>query len=68
MAAVTLDTVELETLVEACLTGHVEFGVQFLNLFKTKNVTGTLPNSSGLVRPEDTKIRAALAGVQGDLA
>ncbi|MES5821915.1 hypothetical protein [Streptomyces sp. RG80] len=68
MAAVTLETTELETLIEACLTGKVEVGIEALNLFKTKNGTGVLPNSSALVRPHDSAWRGALAGVQADLA
>ncbi|UQA37498.1 hypothetical protein [Streptomyces sp. HNA39] len=66
MAAVSLDTVELETLVEACLTGKREDGLAALNLFRVKN--GKEPiNSSELVRPQPNTIDAALSGVQTDL-
>ncbi|MFZ4273256.1 hypothetical protein ACOZFM_11120 [Streptomyces arboris] len=68
MAAVTLETTELEILVEACLTGKKELGIDFLNLLKTKNSHEVLPNTSALVRPMDVTWQAALAGVTADLA
>ncbi|MEV5810990.1 hypothetical protein [Streptomyces mutabilis] len=68
MAAVLLETTELEVLIEACLTGKKEVGVDFLNLFKVKNSHEVLPNTSALVRPMDVTWRDALAGVTADLA
>ncbi|GGQ10980.1 hypothetical protein GCM10010215_40030 [Streptomyces virginiae] len=67
MAAVLLDTAELEVLFEAAMS-KPSVGLAALNLFKSKNVHTVLPNTSALVRPEDGAWRAALAGVQGDLA
>ncbi|MFD8174999.1 hypothetical protein [Streptomyces sp. NPDC059709] len=66
MAAVSLETTEIETLLAACLTGKREDGLAALNLFRVEN--GKEPiNSSELVRPQDSAIAAALSGVQTDL-
>lgn len=71
MAAVTMDTVELETLVQRALTDS-NVGMQVLNLFRVKNGKQAHPANFGpgdlSSRPEDATWRAALAGLTGDLA
>lgn len=71
MAMVSLDTVELETLVQRTLTDP-SVGMQVLNLFRVKNGKAAHPVNFGpgdlTGRPEDATWRAALAGLTGDLA
>ncbi|MEW2425021.1 hypothetical protein AB0911_31300 [Streptomyces nigra] len=70
MAAVTVDAVEIETLIETCLT-NPRVGMQVLNAFRVENGKAALPDNYGtgdLTRPHDSAWRAALAGVQADLA
>lgn len=70
MAAVTVDAVELETMIETCLTNPAR-GIEFLNAFRVENGKAALPanaNQGELTRPSDSVWRAALAGVTADLA
>ncbi|MFE3516665.1 hypothetical protein [Streptomyces sp. NPDC059166] len=69
MAAVSLETTELETLVESALT-NPRTGMELLNLLRVKNGKLANPSNFGrgdLTRPGDSVWRAALAGVQADL-
>jgi hypothetical protein len=67
MAAISLDTAELEVLFEAAAS-KPSLGLATLNLFRVKNGKTAYPNTSALNRPNDSAWRAALTGVQGDLA
>lgn len=67
MAAVTLETTELETLIEATMS-KPSVGLEFLNKFRVENGKAALPNTSALVRPEAAAIAAALVGLAADLA
>ncbi|WP_228900104.1 hypothetical protein [Streptomyces sp. DH1] len=70
MAAVSLETTELETLIETCLT-NPRVGMQVLNAFRVENGKAAHPANYGpgdLTRPHDSAWRAALSGVQADLA
>lgn len=67
MAAASLETTEIETLLEGCLTGKREDGLAALNLFRVENGKAAI-NSSELVRPHDAVWRAAISGVTADLA
>lgn len=69
MAAVSLETTELETLVESALT-NPRTGMDLLNALRVKNGKAAHPanyHPGDLVRPHDSLWRAALAGVQADL-
>lgn len=67
MAAVSLETTELETLVEAAMS-KPSVGLEVLNAFRVKNGKAAYANTSYLARPGDSVWRAALAGVEADLA
>ena len=67
MAAVALETTELETLIEATLS-KPSVGLAFLNAFRVENGKTAYPNTSALVRPENATIAAAQVGLAADLA
>lgn len=70
MAAVSLETTEIETMIETCLTNPAR-GMEFLNAFRVENGKQAHPANYGpgdLTRPGDSVWRAALAGIQADLA
>lgn len=69
MAAVSLETTELETLVESAINNPA-VGMQLLNALRVKNGKAAYPANYGkgdVVNPHDSLWRAALAGVQADL-
>jgi hypothetical protein len=69
MAAVSLETTELETLVEASLN-NPEVGMALLNALRVKNGKAAHPDNYGpgdLNNVHDSEWRAALTGVQADL-
>ncbi|MDW8804266.1 hypothetical protein P1P68_05540 [Streptomyces scabiei] len=71
MAAVSLETTELQTMIETCLTNPAR-GMEFLNAFRVKNsgAPAALPANFGpgdLTRPHDAAWRTALANITADL-
>ncbi|WP_329332568.1 hypothetical protein OG866_07015 [Streptomyces sp. NBC_00663] len=69
MAAVALETTELETLVESALN-NTPVGMELLNALRVKNGKAAYPDNYGpgdVTNPHDAAWRAALAGVQADL-
>jgi len=69
MAAVTVDAVEVETLIETCLT-NPRVGMEVLNAFRVENGKAALPANYGtgdLTRPHGGQSRAALAAVVADM-
>ncbi|MEU3157750.1 hypothetical protein ABZ753_09340 [Streptomyces griseoincarnatus] len=69
MAAVSLETTELQTMIETCLTNPAR-GMEFLNAFRVKNGSAALPANYGpgdLTRPGDSAWRTALANITADL-
>lgn len=69
MAAVSLETTELESLVESALNHH-QSGMDLLNLLRQKNGKTAHPANYGPGDVNDIHpnvVAAALAGVQADL-
>ncbi|MDX3666967.1 hypothetical protein [Streptomyces europaeiscabiei] len=69
MAAVSMETTELETLFEAALR-NPDVGMQVLNAFRVKNSKTAHPDNFGpgqLNVVHDAAWRAALTGLQADL-
>lgn len=69
MAAVLLETTELETLVESAMNNK-RSGMDLLNALRVKNGKAALPANFGpgdLTNIHDPLWRGALAGVQADL-
>ncbi|QKV96720.1 hypothetical protein HUT19_37650 [Streptomyces sp. NA02950] len=69
MAAVSLETTELETLVESALN-NPNVGMQLLNALRVKNGKAAYPDNFGrgdVTSPHDAAWRTALTGVQADL-
>ena len=67
MAAVSLETTELETLIEATMS-KPSVGLAFLNAFRVENGKAAYANTSALSRPHESAIAAAQAGLAADLA